>query len=199
MTSPLRKILLVTALLFFCGGGYDLRDYAVHSEPVVLPLASFTAGPRPPHVKLIELSFSPLNTVTGQFLGRPVAYVPVRPQRDEAPAEFAVVVRSNDSALIAASASPTLDGALTAWAGILTRSDVTGMIDCSVTDEERAQLHEANPSIAKNAVVILEGQHPSLVPAVAGMTIGVALLAFGLFFRKKIHATEPPPLSAAFR
>lgn len=193
----MRKILFLASLAFLWIGGSNLWNSIFHSEPTVTPLTDATVGSLPSHVKLIDISFSPLNTVTGKYLGQPVAYVPVRAKGADLNAEFRVIVRSNDPALVAASASPTLDGALTAWAGLLQRSDVTGMIDSTVTDEEQKQLREANPLIAKNAVVILEGKRPSFVLGIVWVVIGSALLSLPFLSRKKAAvAAEPPPLSA---
>src|SRR3954464_10463025 len=141
----MRKFLFLAALGLLWVGVSNIWNAVVHAEPTSIPFTDTAVKSLPTHVKLTGIAFSPLDTVAGKFLGQSVAYVPIRAKEADRKADFRVVVRTNDPAMIAASTSPTLDGALTAWAKQLQRSEVTGMVDSTTTDAVLKQLHEANP------------------------------------------------------
>ncbi|HEX2853150.1 MAG TPA: hypothetical protein VHO24_07930 [Opitutaceae bacterium] len=191
----MRKLLFLGAVGLLITGGSNIWHAVWHPKPTVTTLSVSRTDALPAHVTLKDISFSPLDTVSGAHFGvEDVVYIPVRAKDADPKTEYHVVVKITDPALIAAFAKQTPIEGLKLLAAIAARTEVTGMVDGMVTDSDIKSLRKAVPLVAKDVVIIHEGKKPSFIAGLAWLASGMAFFWVLTLMEPKETVPAPPVL-----
>jgi hypothetical protein len=191
----MRKLCFLAALGLLWFGGSNVWHSLRHAEPAVVALTTTNAESLPAHLTLTGIAFSPLDTITSKRLSTQKVYLPVRARSADPKSEFQVLVLTKDPAILNVlhATNPSDLEVLKVYATMAARTEVTGMVDSMVPDSEIKALRKALPLLARNAVVINEGEKPSLSLGLIWLVIGVGLLFVPALLQGKDEPAAPPP------
>ena len=168
----MKKFLLIASLVALWLGGSNIWNGIRYSKPQVTTLAATQPGSLPAYVTLQDLQFFVGDTMTPKS-GGDFLYVPVR-----------------------AKGADSLKG----LAQVATQTEVTGMPEpLGATSREIASYRKAVPLMSKDVVVILEGEHPSILFGFVLLAVSVGLflllgLLSGAGAKSEPPVAEPPKL-----
>lgn len=180
---------LVT-LGFLYSGAYNIYNAVRYRTVPVTTLAETPAQSLPTFVTLKDIAVD-VRHLMKLKIGYEIIYIPVRAKGAAPDSRCDVVIFTTDRNLIVAaqSGSPELAPHLLALAR---RTEVTGRV--TGNEKSRKSLHEANPLISPDVVIIDEGATPSPVFGGIMLTIGLGLSA--IILGGGLRQATPPPSSA---